>query len=303
MIGPGTAKELSMKRTLAEWASVIGIVAAASLFCAYYLLLNMGTGSLTELAREQGKVLWGSASLVFNLAMAWCTLVSLVAIRQFSNSFRRGPRIAILLSFGLLFILLARFLGKFAGQPANELLDKFPAHKLEHVPDIVTVNSAAGVIVAILLALALVFLVRGVEKSSARSLADRIRWFNLLLYSGGVVLAAAIYTTYWLFQWAASLEGSAPVRKSQEIFASSVAVGGGLLFSSLLMLIVIPAAIRLNRQLQILMSKAAETDSDFNPQKWLVREGIETAPLRSLSAYVAVLLPAATGLLTKFPGF
>lgn len=292
-----------MKRTLADWAPVIGIVAAASLFCAYYVLLNMDTGSLTALAREQGKVLWGSASLVFNLSMAWCALVSLIAIRQFSSSFRRGPRIVIFLSFGLLFILLACFLGKFAGQPANELLEKFPANGLKNVPSIVKVNSAAGGNVAILLALALVFLVRGVEKSSSRSLADRIRWFNLLLYSGGVVLAAAIFATYWLFQWAASLECSSPVRKSQEIFASSVAVGGGLLFSSLLMLIVTPAAIRLNQQLQILMSKAAETDSDFNPQKWQVKEGIENAPLRSLSAYVAVLLPAATGLLTKFPGF
>jgi hypothetical protein len=192
--------------------------------------------------------------------------------------------------------------GKYAGSAANALLEKISASGLAGVSAIVACNNAGGVLVAILLLLALVFVARGVEESSAQSLAKRIHWFNLLLYSGGIVLAAAIYTTYWLFHWAASLEVVPLLRKNQEAFASSVALGGGLLFSSLLILIVIPAAIRLDRQLQILMSVAAKTTSDFEPQKWLINEGIGSAPLRSLTAGLAILLPAATGLLTKIPG-
>jgi hypothetical protein len=294
-----------MKRTLADWAPVIGIAVASGLFRGYYLLLDMGIGSLAAMAREQGKVLWGSSSLVLNLAMMWCAIVSSVAIRQFSGSFRRRERFVIFFSFGLLFTFLAYLIfrrGEYAGRAANALLEKITASGLRNVFFIVSFNNAAGILVAILLVLALVFVARGVEESSARSLAGRVQWFNLLLYSGGAVLAAAVYATYWLFQWAASLEETPLLRKSQEVFASSVAVGGGLLFSSLLMLIVMPAAIRLNRQLQVLMSKSAETTTDFDPKKWLLKEGIESTPLRSIASYVAIVLPAATGLLTKLPG-
>jgi hypothetical protein len=294
-----------MKRTLADWAPMIGAVLASGLFRAYYLLLDMQTGSLAEMSREQGKILWGSSSLVLNLAMAWCALASLVVIHQFSTSFRRWQRTTIFLIFISLFSVLACFIflsGKYAGSAADALLEKISANGLTGVATIVACNNAGGVLVAILLLLALVFVARGVEESSVRSLAERIRCFNLLLYSGGIVLAAAIYTTYWLFHWAASLEVVPLLRSSQETFASSVALGGGLLFSSLLMLIVVPAAIRLDRQLQLLMSRAAKTTTAFEPQKWLVNEGIGPAPLRSLTAGLAVLLPAATGLLTKIQG-
>lgn len=294
-----------MRRALADWAPVLGVVAASTLFLAYYLLLDMGVGGTAEMALEQGKVLWGSSSLVLNLSMMWCALVSLIVIRQFSRSFSSRERVVIFVSFGLLFVVLSCFIaasGEYAGRAAASLLEKFATSGLTGVSSIVKFNNMVGVLVVILLVLALVFVIRGVEESSARSLAGRIYWFNLLLYSGGVVLAAAVYTTYWLFQWAASLEVDPLQQRSQEIFASRVAVGGGFLFSSLLMLIVIPAAIRLDRQLKNLMQNSAETIPDFDPQKWLAKEGIESAPLHSIATYAAVLLPTATGFLTKLPG-
>jgi hypothetical protein len=50
------------------------------------------------------------------------------------------------------------------------------------------------------------------------------------------------------------------------------------------------------------MSRAIEPAAKFDPQQWLLKEGIISTPLKSLNAYVALLLPVATGLLTKVFG-
>lgn len=292
-----------MKRTLVDWAPVIGAAAATGLFCAYYLLIDMRIGSLADVTREQGKILWGSSSFVLNLAMIWSSTVCVLAIHQLSNSFTRRQRSVIFVAFGLLYLLLTYLVyrsGGVAGRAAGTLLENIQTGEAKNVFAIIDVNNGVAVLVAILLALALVFVTRGAGEASVRSLADRIHWFNLLLYSGGVVLATAVYEIYQLFQWGASLDLQ---RESLQALASSIAVGAGLVFSSLLVLIVVPPAIRLNRRLHILMSEAVGSASDFEPEKWLLKEGIESTPLSSLSAYVAVLLPAATGLMTKLPGW
>lgn len=291
-----------MKYTLADWAPIIGAAAASALFCIYYWLIEMNIANLTEVALEQGKILWGSSSFVLNLAMIWCAATSSIAIHHHSNSFKKGQRRIIFLGFGFIFLFLVRLIYKreVAGRAASKLLENISGSGMDNVFLIINFNNMAATFVALLFVLAFVFISRGTEESSARSLAARIHWFNLLLYSGGLILATAVYEIYQLFQWGVSLY---PQPDTLKVLASSVAVGGGLVFSSLLMLIVVPPAIRLNRQLRILMSRSAETISDFDPQKWLLQNDIESTPLRSLSAYVAVLLPAATGLLTKLPIF
>jgi hypothetical protein len=284
-----------MKRTLFDWASVIGAAAASLLFCAYYFIVEMRTGSLAEVTQEKGKFLWGSSSFILNLAMMWCTAISGIAIRQFSDSFKRSQRLWIFSSFGLLSIVLASLgtRGGLAGRAGRELLARIANRGVTKFVDL---NNVVAPFVVVLLVLAFVFVSRGTEEASARSLSGRIHWFNLLLYSGSAVLAAAVYEVYWLFQWGAAGQ------ESLQAFASSVAVGGGIVFSSLLLLIVGPPAIRLNRRLDILVSESANI-SDFDPQKWLLKQGIVSTPLRSLGACIAVLLPAATGLSTKLPGF
>jgi len=285
-----------MKKILSDWASVIGATVASLLFCGYYFLVGMRTGSLAEVAQERGKFLWGSSSFILNLAMMWCTAISAMAIGQLSDSFKRRQRLWIFSTFGLVSIALASLAtrGGLAGNAGQELLAKIANRGVTIFVDL---NNVVAPFVVVLLVLAIVFVTRGTGEASVRSLSGRIYWFNLLLYSGGAVLAAAVYEVYWLFQWGASLTGD----ESLQAFASSVAVGGGIVFSSLLLLIVGPPAILLTRRLEIIISESAEDISD--PQKWLLKQGIGSTPLRSLGAYIAVLLPAATGLSTKLPGF
>lgn len=291
-----------MRNRLRDWVPVFGAAAAASLFYAYYRVIEMDIGNLADVVREQGRILWASSSFVLNLAMMWCLIVSVLAIRRFLSAYNLKHLVAIFLGFTLLlaFIVWLVHRGEVAGEVGTALLERIPEQDAANVLLIVDINNAAAILVAVVLVLAFVFVGRGAEESSASVLADRIRWFNSLLYSAGVVLATGVYEVYWLFRWPASLDAN---RDSLEPLASSIATGAGLVFSSLLALIVVPPAVRLNRCLQAIMAQAAKNATNFEPASWMSVEGIDATPLRSLSGYVAVLLPAATGLLTKLPGW
>ncbi len=291
-----------MKRTLTDWAPFIGAVLALALFVGYYVLLEMRIGDLTAVRREQGKILWGSSALALDLAMFWCIAISAAAIYQHSSSFKRGHNRVILLSGGFLFILLTPFVNDISGRAGNTLLINIKKSGVLYVDRIINFNNVVAALVVILFVVAVVFVTRGVEESRTELLSERIRWFNLLLYSGGVILAVTVYEVYSLFNWAASLELSELRREELHSFASSMAIGGGIVFSSLLMLIMVPSAIKLNIRLGVLMSEAVDPEMEFDPQKWLIRQRIETSPLRSLASYVALLLPIATGFLTKVFG-
>lgn len=291
-----------MKRSLTDWIPIIGAAIALGLFIAYYALLDMRIGDLAEVRREQGKILWGSSAFALDLAMFWCIAASSVAIYQHSSSFKRSHNFVILLSFGLLFLFLTPFVNDISGRAGNTLLINIENSRVPHVRDIVNFNNILAVLVVILFVLALVFITRGVEESRAELVSEKIHWFNLLLYSGAVILAITVYEVYSLFNWAASLEVDIHRREELQSFASSIAIAGGIVFSSLLMLIVVPPAIKLNLRLGVLMSEAVDPEVEFDPQKWLIRQRIETTPLRSLTSYVALLLPIATGFLTKVLG-
>jgi hypothetical protein len=118
-----------MKR-LAHLAPLLGAAVFVLLFTAYYFSLPL-TGDVgleaESIAIEQGKILWGSASLLLNLSMLWSIIigVEIVVLGMKRIRRKRGRWIALILGAGVL-LGLAVTVWEVSGSGGKVLLEQVP---------------------------------------------------------------------------------------------------------------------------------------------------------------------------------
>jgi hypothetical protein len=81
--------------------------------------------------------------------------------------------------------------------------------------------------------------------------------------------------------------------------ANSLALSGGITFSTFLAVAYLPVALAQNRSLLSYIRRTKESDKDFEIGEWMLLEGIDGFPLKIFSSYMAVFIPLITGLLAN----
>jgi len=284
-------------------APLIGASTCALLFaCYYFSLLRSRSASLDQCSftLEQGTVLWGSTSLVLDLSMLWSIIIGswIIAGRLRRLRTRRRRWLAFMLSTDVL-LCVALSVWRVGGSGSGVRLHKVP-EKIPLVDLILRITNvtAASAIVALLFAT--YFISQGASRCSPAELSRRLRLFRHVLYSAAVLLGVGVYQIFRLYQWGALLHGLEAEKAWLLEFAYSIAMGGGIAFSWLLVLMFLPSALLLSDALESVASDAARrTDGSLDREKWLIQHRLETAPLRAVGSYVAVLLPALTGFVTN----
>jgi hypothetical protein len=270
-----------MKR-LAHLAPLLGAAVFVLLFTAYYFSLPL-TGDVgleaESIAIEQGKILWGSASLLLNLSMLWSIIigVEIVVLGMKRIRRKRGRWIALILGAGVL-LGLAVTVWEVSGSGGKVLLEQVTV-RVPAVHHILRINNVAAAVAIVTLLFAAYFIGHRAQACTANELSSRLRSFRLTLYSAAVLLGAGVYQIFRLYQWGALMHDLETKRAWILDYAHGLAIGGGIAFSSLLILIFLPPAILLNHSLDKLTSAAAQKRREFDREKWLIQQGLEVSPL------------------------
>lgn len=280
---------------------VVGAAVMVVLFGVYYWLLAAPEPighTMQEVVHEQHKVLWGSSSLVLNLAMLWCLGVCVFASDRYADVL---PPAAWRMVWGLVVAAvviaagLATRAGFVGGNASGAILgDLFEA--ASGVGWIVGANNVVGTPIVLLMILASVILSRHVRSCTPSQLGERVRWFRALLYSAGALLATAIYQFFRLYDWGATVQAPDGTHAG---LASSLALASGILLSCFLAVVFLPSAILLHHRMDDLVGEAAQGVAEFDRGQWTAEHRVGGSPLTAMGSYVALILPMLSGFLTR----
>lgn len=297
----------------------IGALLWGGLLCLYYKWLGMDTlmGSLSTfleqitgnlaaqqnaLLWERGKLLFGTASFALCIALLWNTVVSYLIIRKQLHDQPKTSNVmgAVMFFFNSLawLFLLREDLG-FGGAAANKML-QILAERGAPVLDITRLANllAATTITLIIGSVATLLLSR---KGELKEAGQRIQAYTLSIYSTGILLGLGIFEIFSLFPWAASTF-SFDKDNSVLALARAFPICAGIVFSLLMVLIYLPAALVQHNWLKVQFAKAKKVPPDITLDKWLNQQGLPASPLNIFGSYVAMLLPFGTGMITKLLG-
>ena len=246
---------------------------------------------------EDGVLLWSSASIGLDISIVWCLCIAFLVIRDLWAGLTREQRLALLAANGS--VAGAAVLSQMiAVLPEARFVETLPRSIRGITQPFVRINNAGVVLAVVMLVTAACLLsVEPSEDHHHARLADRMRWFRVTFYSAATLLGLGVYAVFRLFQWGDRFA------EHTEAQPSSLATASGMVFTMLLAVVFLPPALLLNQRVRSLMKVAAAQEEEFQKDVWVARHDLGEQPLQTLGNYVALLAPAATGLLTQMLDF
>lgn len=302
-------------RFLPLWGIIVLLVVAASyqyLFAvlhqpADYVAVGANEPNNAQLIEEsRGKLLYCAAvsllvfTLIWNLALSWS-----VIRREWISGVRptNGYKVSFLALVGIV-ICLQLSVGtplNLGGWYENLLLARLAAMESPRINGVIILADTATAVTILSILLMLGFLAAGDGEEGIAKLAYKINIYKISIYSAGLSLGAGVFEIYALYSWSALYSGEKETALALG-FSATMTVATGLLFSALMIVMYLPVAFSLSKELWRYYPRGngdAGSDKDQGLQVWAGQHGISTPPMSVFGSYVAILVPFATGILAR----
>jgi|HubBroStandDraft_3_1064219.scaffolds.fasta_scaffold17531_3 uncharacterized membrane protein YccF (DUF307 family) len=247
-------------------------------------------------AASADRIIWAAFSMSFTFLLVMAGGLSMAvllrAIPTFSTCWRIIKAYALIgLTLALIEPSLVRH--NLAVGPVGELIltGAKDAANFQRWPNVL---AKCSILAAIGAAIALGWQASSVDE---RELAWRLESLRLLLTVWTLTLASGVLEVTALFRYGASASVDSQSLEGQ---ADAIAIGAGLIFSILLLIILGPAVVRLERRFKALAVEAAATELRagrmFSLEQWSISRGLVGRPLENSQSALKFILPLATGL-------
>jgi hypothetical protein len=259
---------------------------------------------------EISRLIWGASSLCLAMLMLLGTVVSTAIV---ANSLRGSlfqGMIPILYLLGGLALLAVIVVPKFqaAGLAGLSLLEN-----ISYIEGYIERTNLLGAWTVIATVAAAIAIGWRADKVAIGDLAKRVEHHRLLLTISALILASGVLEITALFRFAATAsfpgqrQNVAPLADALDL-GNGIALGAGLLFSLLLLLVFGPTTLRLEKRFKELASQACKAETGaaagFSLEQWSIMHGFIGNPLENAQWVAKLILPFATGLATTlFHGY
>jgi len=240
----------------------------------------------------RARVLWAVAAVTLASALTWTVTVSVLMAK-------RHAALASFLAIWIVGLALAiLFLKTFGQSIFLQFVDPLIPSRLTAINVAIEVlNTLAAIGAGCVIAAACV-LGSPLQTFRPDRLAARLRETRLLLFSSCVFLTAGVAEIYFLYSWPASFAVEID-RQFMLHLAATVALLFGCMFTLLLLGIFVPLSLVQAGWITKAVEDAPKP-SDWDPEKWLKKTGLDIGPMVLLGRGVAMLVPTLAGLLPKF---
>lgn len=301
-----------------KFLSLWGVIALVVISTSYQCVLAvqhkpLGYGSPTVktpdsaqfLEESRGKLMYCAAISLLVFTLIWNIFLSgFVIWRQRSCGVKLKAEYRtyfLLLIFTILWsVLIAGTPFNLGGWYEDQLLDRVWGVESIWMDGVVFIADLITAVAILLILGMLGYLVADRSPDDMANLASRINTYKISIYSAGLSLGAGVFEIYALYSWSAMYAGDGEI-SSALVFSSTMTVATGLLFTTLMIVMYLPVAFTLNRQLWTYYRSKGGTQKGKTKamQEWAATYGVSTTPLSVFGSYVAILVPFATGILAR----
>jgi hypothetical protein len=116
--------------------------------------------------------------------------------------------------------------------------------------------------------------------------------FRICLISASFFLVVGTLNIAALYKWAAHVPQDSGVAP---IVADGLAVGGGVVYSVLLLTIFLPVSLVLDQRVDLLVSREVTSEDPEDVDRWLKRHGLFNSPARVTGRYLLIAAPMLVG--------
>jgi hypothetical protein len=292
---------------LPAWTPIAMGVAFAALYFIFYHALGFGVSpndlSVVISTESRSRTLYGATVAILAVALLWNYLLAIAIFLPhlpWIPSWRGLPLHHIF--YGLLILVLTALAAcaglhfNFAGAAADSLLHCISDTGVETVTGLM---NGFGIFTIFALTVALYYLTEKSREDVTEEIVARVRYFTILVYSGGALLGLGVFEVYALYDWAAVSVADIYQAKARD-YAVTTTLDFGFLYSSLMVIVYLPVAQVQESRLKKKFVAAAAGDKTLTMKTWLSAQGLSFAPFSFGGSFAAIAVPVLTGVLTKF---
>jgi len=298
-----------------QWLPVIASAACVALFVSYYFLFQIEHEefALDRATELENKIVFAGSSFALILSLLWAWFVGFFLLRHYYSKMSLGGQTLVSvcvvagISVGSILVFSSSDAG---GGLAAWAIAQVDGRGRFHVQSLLTITNWMTMVAAVLNIAVCYALAAPKSTENMDDLSDAITAFKLSLYSASILLVAGIIEIGSFFQWAAAAwydDQAESVRSLShgENAGSRIAEGmiltAGLVFTTSLIVVYAPSAMKLHERLTALTAKEAQRNPDtFDVAKWNLIHRVDSSPLSAFGSYLAFALPLLTSFLSKW---
>jgi hypothetical protein len=294
----GFLETQSVKQLAASFSPLLAVTAFVGAYVYYFSAAGIGDVSASYL-QDAGngveffyRILWFVSAVATSLGAVLVAVISARITAELLSTKKQLQLYGVCTGTLALVLLLLHFsdMSGSAGAALLSQIDGAPGGKVDGAVE--RTMSLAVVAIFLLVVSACAIIAKSQHHFDIASATDLYGKFRVSLVATSVFLVIGTLNIAALYQWAVRV----PVDNGvASVVADGLGVGGGVIYSVLLLSIYVPVSFHLNRKVNLLLEEEVSSDDPDDVERWLKRYGLFNSPARVVARYALIAAPMIAG--------